>query len=133
MDRADEGIVEVRWQGRLLPCRIPDVRQAVIWLVTLIAAGRGDIQPYQFVLHILGNMKPGTMVHLGFELADDGTWRLSEQSHRQRKLHHAAMHVASCDFQFFGVVAVRMGNGSQRIKQQRSSILCAILVELRKH
>ena len=36
LDRADEGIVEVRWQSRVLPCRLPDVRRALAHLCLLV-------------------------------------------------------------------------------------------------
>eukprot|EP00975_Prorocentrum_lima_P041769 8777386-Prorocentrum_lima.AAC.1 len=28
LDRLDEGVIEVRWHGRVLPCCVPDVRRA---------------------------------------------------------------------------------------------------------
>ena len=35
LDRADEGIIELRWQSRLYQCRMPDVRRAISFLVLL--------------------------------------------------------------------------------------------------
>ena len=30
LDRLDEGVIDVKWQGRTSPCRVPDVRRAIV-------------------------------------------------------------------------------------------------------
>ena len=57
MDRADEGVIEVRWQGRVLPCRFPDVRRSILWLVFIGAIGRGEQRQYLEVVHALEQMR----------------------------------------------------------------------------
>ncbi|CAK0892089.1 unnamed protein product, partial [Prorocentrum cordatum] len=75
MDRADEGIIDVRWQGRTLPCRPADVRKAVTWLTLMAAPGRGDTNPYQLLVYYVENMAAGTTLLLGYEIGEDGHWR----------------------------------------------------------
>eukprot|EP00959_Pyramimonas_sp_CCMP1952_P292774 6123074-Pyramimonas_sp.AAC.1 len=80
MDRADEGIIDVRWQGRTLPCRPADVRKAVTWWTLIAAPGRGDTKPYQLLVYYVENMAAGTTLLLGYEIGEDGHWRMTKTS-----------------------------------------------------
>ncbi|CAK0852694.1 unnamed protein product, partial [Prorocentrum cordatum] len=82
MDRADEGIIDVRWQGRTLPCRPADVRRAVTWMTLIAAPGRGDTKPYQMRVYYVENMAVGTTVLLGYEIGEDGRWGMTKTSSR---------------------------------------------------
>ncbi|CAK0873269.1 unnamed protein product [Prorocentrum cordatum] len=104
MDRADEGIIDVRWQGRTLPCRPADVRKAVTWLTLMAAPGRGDTKPYQLLVYYVENMAAGTTLLLGYEIGEDGHWRMTKTSRRLPTLTTAAFHVAACDFHLYGVL-----------------------------
>ena len=94
---------------------MPDIRRSITWLIAILAAGRADATAFQFLTFILGNMEVGTFIYLGYEISEDGRWTLSSQTLRQKKVFHAAMHVASCDLQLLNVVAVRLGSGTARI------------------
>ncbi|CAK0851968.1 unnamed protein product [Prorocentrum cordatum] len=79
MDRADEGTIDVRWQGRTLPCRPADVRKAVTWWTLIAAPGRGDTKPYQLLVYYVENMAAGTTLLLGYEIGEDGHWRFCDK------------------------------------------------------
>ena len=56
LDRADEGIVEVRWQSRLLQCQARDVRRYIAYIVFLASSHRADYpddSPWQIVEQII--------------------------------------------------------------------------------
>ena len=79
LDRADEGIVELRWQSRLYQCRMPDVRRAIAYLVLLASFYRQDYpgeSPWQIVVMIVEHLNPQTSVLFGMEIGDDRRWRI---------------------------------------------------------
>ena len=126
LDRADEGIVEVRWQSRVLPCRMPDIRRALdYYLVFLVAPQRGDYpeeSPWLFIMIRVEQMEPNSSALIGFEIGDDGRWRLTTASNRQRRLLHAVFFTAACDLHLTGVVAARLGYATQNIPPGRGYV-----------
>ena len=119
MDRADEGIIGVRWQGRTVPCRPADLRRAVTWITMMAAPVRGDTKPYQLLVYYVENMAPASTMLLGYEISEDGRWSITRTSRRLPSLLAAAFHVGACDFQLFGVAAVRLGHVPERYRPPR--------------
>eukprot|EP00959_Pyramimonas_sp_CCMP1952_P264709 5534927-Pyramimonas_sp.AAC.1 len=64
-------------------------------------------------------MAAGITLFLGYEIGEDGHWRMTKTSRRLPTLTTAAFHVAACDFQLYGVVATRLGYGSREIPAAR--------------
>ena len=119
LDRLDEGVIEVRWQGRVLPCQVPDVRRSIVWWVFVVPPARTDTTPYQIVLHSLEQLSPGSSVLLGYELDDGGRWKLTPRTSKMSVTFEAGLHVAANDLQLTGVVATRLGCGTREIAPSR--------------
>ena len=74
-DRADEGIIELRWQSGLYQCRMPDVRRAIAYSVVLASFYRRDYpgeSPWQIVVMMVEQLNPQTSVLFGMEIGNDG-------------------------------------------------------------
>jgi len=125
--RLDEGIIDVRWQGRILPCRVPDVRRSVIWLTFLVHPGRGDEVQYQYILVEVENLPVGSTVLFGFERGEDQQWRLSPACGRQPRLYDALMFWGKYRLKLGGLVAARIGHGTREIPPSRSARQSLIL------
>ena len=120
LDRVDEGIVEVRWQSRVLPVRMPDLRRAIAYLVFQVSRWRRDFpecSPWQLVVYEVEELNAGNWVSLGLEKGIDRHWRIAPATNikSNRRLFQALMHVAANDLHMRGVVTARIGFGTQNI------------------
>ena len=118
LDRIDDGIIEVRWQGRVIPCRVPDVRRAVAWLVFLVSIYRGeyvDATPWAILVNAVEELRPGSSVLIGFELGIDSRWRMTSATNRQKRVALAILHVASLRPQVTGSNRSQDGQRHARI------------------
>ena len=100
-DRKDEGIVEVRWQSRVLQVRMPDLRRALVYLTLLASVLRLDYpdqSPWRFVVSIVESLNQAVSVLYGFEIGNDGRWRLTPNTERRPKDFHGLLFVAACNF-----------------------------------
>ena len=122
LDRADEGVVELRWRSRLYQCRMPDVRRAIAYLVLLASFYRQEHpgeSPWQIVVMIVEHLNPQTSVLFGMEIGDDRRWRLTTASQKKPRDMAALLFVAANCFYLRGVVAARVGHGTKTIAPLR--------------
>jgi hypothetical protein len=119
--RLDEGLIDVRWQGRILPCRVPDVRRSVIWLTFLTHVIRGDDKPFRRVALAMEHLQEGSMVLYGGERGEDRLWKLTPASKRQPELLDAIMNWGKYGLHLTGIVAARLGHGTREIPPTRSA------------
>ena len=127
LDRADEGIVEVRWQSRVFPCRMPDIWRAIAYLCLIASIHRreypGD-SPWQFVVEAADALKPQSSVLFGFEICNDRRWRMTTATERTPRTMHPLFFVAACNFHLRGVVAARLGHGTHEVPPGRGYEYC---------
>ena len=100
-----DGLISIRWQGRVISCRIQDVRRALTY-VTLLSANRHD-SPVS-VLQNAAESHVGIIIRLGW-FQQGGSWRSFEGNQRYPRELLAGLHVAACNLGFMGVVALRFG------------------------
>ena len=92
LDRADEGIVEVRWQSRVLLCQAKDVRRALVYLTLLASPHRGEYpngSPWQLVVEATLQLTTGSSLLLGLTRGSDMKWRTTPKTENNRRLYNA--------------------------------------------
>ena len=100
-----EGQVHVRFQGRVLACRIQDARRAMIFLSFLYAEPSNT--PVGVIKHA-AESHPRTVIRLGWH-KQFGTWKPFENNSHYPKEVIAGLHMAACSMQFNGVISFRFG------------------------
>ena len=123
-DRLHEGVVDVRWQSRLMPCNVRDIRRALAFLALLAAVrDRGEYPqqgPLAFLQDFVASMAK-TMMLIGFiKCAATGRWIQALDNHKHKRLMSAVLHVAACSLHLPGVVAARLGQGVSVLAAQTS-------------
>ena len=112
---ASRGQIGVKWQGRVLTCRLQDVRHELAMLVYTTtphnhtATGAWDTLRL-FVTH-LPQDKPMT---LGL-LHHNGKWQLTRDTTKHPNIYHAARHYANTALYVAHAAAVRVGRGCSRL------------------
>ena len=102
-----DGQVTVRWQGRSIPCRIQDIRRALIYLEFLgITVQNSPVN----VLQNAAENHHGVTVRIGW-FRQKGSWRAFEGNARYARELIAGLHLAACNLSFHGVVSIRFGSG----------------------
>ena len=119
LDRlGEEGVIEVRWQSRVIACQVRDVRRALSVAALLCHHLRGDYpgEPPQLVLQHFVDGLQRTMMVLGCWLSPEGEdWVLSADARKHYREYLAALHVAVSVFNMDGCIAVRIGHGVHQL------------------
>ena len=101
-----DGQVSVRWQGRILSCRLQDIRRALIYTVFL---GVTVVNSPVKVLKTASESHSGTSVRIGW-FKTKGFWRACDANARYTQELLAGLHLAACNLGFHGVVSLRFGS-----------------------
>eukprot|EP00971_Amphidinium_carterae_P097969 1938395-Amphidinium_carterae.1 len=90
LDRLGEGVIEIRYQGRLLPCQVRDVRRTLVpaMLVYFRATGAANH------LHQEAQHLDRQYVQLGLKQDGHGNWTQCAMNATQLKLLRAALYFA---------------------------------------
>ena len=101
-----DGLISVRWQSRILSCRVQDVRRALVYHVMLgITITNSPVH----VLQQASESHSGVVIRIGW-FRHRGSWRAFESNARYAQELVAGLHVAACHLQFHGVVSFRFGS-----------------------
>ena len=102
-----DGQLSVRWQGKIITCRLQDVRRALIYAVLL---SEPALNTPIAVLQNAAESHQGVVVRLGW-FRSKGAWRACEANARYPFELLAGLHVAACNLSFLGVISLRFGCG----------------------
>ena len=100
-----DGQLGLRWQGRLITCRLQDVRRALTYTCLLMVPQANS--PTTMVQQA-AELLMGTIVRLGWFRSGD-RWLAFEANVRYPRELLAGLHLASCLLHLTGVVSFRMG------------------------
>ena len=104
------GNIGIKWQGRLMICRIQDLRhELAMWCMIAHADEHPSGGAWDFLRHFVEQMPPSQQMTLG--LVHSGVWALSADTMRYLQVFHAAVHYADVGLQLRGTTAVRLGRG----------------------
>ena len=106
LTQLSQGQVGVKWQGKVLLCRVQDLRRALMFPVFL--SGEPLNSPVSVVRHAAESHNR-MVVRIGW-IKQHGTWRALESNPRYPKEILAGLHLASCNLHLSGVVSFRFGN-----------------------
>ena len=96
------GIINVKWQGRILLCRPQDVRKSLLsWLVHGSQIFYNSESPLLEIVWFVNNLQDNTRLYIGFQHTPKGGWVLSEATRRDS--HHMSvlndtLRAAACEF-----------------------------------
>ena len=111
LTQLSEGQVHVRFQGKIMACRVQDVRRAMIFLSLLY------VEPSQSPVDVIRQTAESfqsRVVRLGW-FRQLGIWKAFEQNEHYPQEVIAGLHMAACNLQFNGVVSFRLGCGVNSI------------------
>ena len=100
-----DGQISVRWQGRVLTCRLQDIRRALVYVALLVSS---PLTSPIAVLQEAAESHNAVVVRLGW-FRHKGEWRAFEANSRYPKELLAGLHVAACSLSFSGTVSFRFG------------------------
>ena len=101
-----DGLVSVRWQGRILSCRLQDIRRALVYAVFL---GITVVNSPVHVLRTASESHAGVCIRIGW-FKQKGVWRACDSNARYAQELLSGLHVAACNLGFHGVVSLRFGS-----------------------
>ena len=107
LTQLSEGQVHVRFQGKIMACRVQDVRRAMIFLSLLYV--EPSTSPVDVIKQTAESFQ-SRVVRLGW-FKQLGSWKPFEQNAYFSKEVVAGLHMAACNLQFNGVVSFRLGCG----------------------
>ena len=96
------GIINIKWQGRILLCRPQDVRESLLsWLVHGSQIYYNSESPLLAIVQFANNFLDNTRLYIGFQYTPSSGWTLSEAT--KRDPHHMSvlndtLRAASCEF-----------------------------------
>ena len=102
-----DGQLSVRWQGRILTCRLQDVRRALIYVELM---SKPILNTPMAVLQSAAESHNGVCIRLGW-FRNKGAWRACESNERYARELLSGLHAAACNLSFLGVVSLRFGCG----------------------
>ena len=100
-----DGIMSIRWQGRVLSCRVQDVRRALVYWTFLTA--RRAFSPMEEIFNFCHHMK-SDVIRLGWICKRDG-WHECVGNQQFPKILLAGLHVAACSLHLDGCIGFRIG------------------------
>ena len=102
-----DGQIGIRWQGRLMLCRLQDVRRALTYVCFLLTP---SVSSPTTTLQQAAESHVGMIVRLGWFRSKD-RWVAFEANKRYPRELLAGLHMASCLLHLSGVVSFRFGSG----------------------
>ena len=101
-----QGHVSVRFQGRVLICRVQDIRRSLMYPVLMTREPLNT--PVGVIRHTAESLYK-QVVRLGW-FSQLGTWRTFDSNAAYPVEVIAGLHLAACNLQFSGVISFRLGN-----------------------
>ena len=101
-----DGQVSVRWQGRVITCRLQDIRRALAYIALLVSS---PLTSPIAVLQNAAESHSAMVVRVGW-FKHKGEWRAFEANSRYSRELLAGLHVAACNLSFSGTVSFRFGS-----------------------
>ena len=90
-----EGVVQCKWQGRTMPCRVSDLRLALFSeLLYFLTEGSTVWRSALLEVVNFGNECTRAMVRLGWCIGADGNWTMTQATKQYPKLWQAVTHAA---------------------------------------
>ena len=111
LSRLSEGTIGIEWQSRNFPCRVADLRRAVLYTCFLSTKHSRDYA--QVPLQVLVDFAEAVekdVLHFGLAFRS-GKWHLTKSSIKFPLIMSAVYHVAACDLQLLGTIAAKVGHG----------------------
>ena len=105
LTQLSEGQVNVRFQGKVLLCRIQDIRRSLMFTVFL--ARESSNSPVS-VMREAAESHDKMAVRIGW-FKQNGKWRALESNPKYPREIIAGLHLAACNLHFNGVVSMRFG------------------------
>ena len=106
------GVLSVKFQGRVLLCRLQDVRRALVyWSFLQLPRFNSPLT----IMAMLTEQLRGKVLRLGWFQAN-GTWKAFEGNRHHGELLEAALHVASFSLQLDGCLQLRVGSGIRSLE-----------------
>ena len=106
------GVVSVKFQGRVLLCRLQDVRRALVFFSFLQAP---RLNSPLTIMAILVEQVRGKALRLGW-FQCNGQWKAFEGNKHHGELLEAALHVASFYMQLDGCLQLRLGTSVRNLE-----------------
>ena len=118
----DSGHIDVKWQGRVMSARIPDVRRSVLFLGL---TDSGDI-PIQLIRrHLLSVISPSTQVMAWVETPSG--WQISKAAREHSDVFSAIRHCGNNVFGLSNCLGGRLGRGPTQLSGVANVIRTVVL------
>ena len=106
------GVLSVKFQGRVLLCRLQDVRRALVyWSFLQLPRFNSPLT----IMAMLTEQLHGKVLRLGWFQAN-GRWKAFEGNRHHGELLEAALHVAPFYLQLDGCLQLRVGSGVRSLE-----------------
>ena len=123
------GVLSVKFQGRVLLCRLQDVRRALVyWSFLQLPRFNSPLT----IMAMLTEQLRGKVLRLGW-FQTNGTWKAFEGNRHHGELLEAALHVASFYLQLDGCLQLRVGFGIRSLEGIANSDDSVLLSWPREH
>ena len=106
----DSGYIDVKWQGRVMSARIPDVRKCILF-IGLVDSGDLPIQVIR--RHLLSVTSPSTQVMAWVETP--GGWQISKAASQSMLVFNAIRHCAMNTLGLICCIGARLGRGPTQL------------------
>lgn len=104
---ADQGYLDIKWQGRVMSARLQDIRRSLSLFVGLVDDGD---QPTKVVHRYLQSLKNPSIQVLAWVETPSG-WQLSKAAQENTEVYQALRHVAHNTFGLSKCFGARVGRG----------------------
>ena len=119
--KLDSGVIDVRWGGRTMSCRIQDVRKTVLF-VFLLDDGEPPIALIR--QHLLN-------IHHGLQIvswiSNESGWQLSKGALESPALYNAILHVAANELGITRCIGARIGRGFHHLGGLNQVVTCFLV------